>query len=389
VTGSSAAAQDSSAAAAGDLAGRLGIGKFADGLPGVGRFVSLGEGGTPVVPLPRLAAQLGVAALWAKLESLNPTGSYKDRVAAMSLSLAVDRGMAGWIATSSGNAGLAMAAFGARAGLPGFLCLVATTPPEKRAPIVPYGVSIVTVSGVGRQATASGETDLFRHVSTAAERHGLFLGITAHAFNPDGMRGVDTLGYELASQMPDATHVYVPAGGGGLLTATARGLRHRQISARVVAAQPSGCAPIARYLQGEIPQPRIAACESSISALQLPNPPDGQLAAEAVAASGGWGTHVSDQQILQAQHRLAVTEGLSVEPASAAALAAAIEDAHRRRIGSGDSVVLIVTGAGWKDLSRFTTHGRDLPLVSAAEVPAAVDDWIRARRENSADMGAG
>jgi threonine synthase len=366
-----------------------GIGEFAADLPGVGRFVSLGEGSTPIVPLPRLAAQLGVGALWAKLESQNPTGSYKDRVAAMSLSLALDRGMAGWIATSSGNGGLAMAAFGARAGLPGFLCLVATTPPEKRAPLVPYGVGIVTVSGVGRQATASAENDLFRHVSAAAERHGLFLGITAHAFNPEGMRGVDTLGYELAGQLPDATHVYLPAGGGGLLTTTVRGLRHRGMTARVVAAQPSGCAPIVRYLQGEIPQPRIAACDSSISALQLPHPPDGQLAAEAVASSGGWGTHICDQQILQAQHRLAVTEGLSAEPASAAALAAAIEDARRGRIGSGDCVAFIVTGAGWKDLSRFAAHSMDLPLISTAEVPAAVDGWIRARSENRADIGNG
>jgi threonine synthase len=366
-----------------------GISKFADDLPGVGWFVSLGEGGTPVVPLPRLAAQLKVGALWAKLESLNPTGSYKDRVAAMSLSLAVDNSMAGWIATSSGNAGLAMAAYGARAGLPGFLCLVATIPPAKRAALVPYGVGIVTVSGVGRQATASAETDLFQHVRGAAERHGLFLGITAHAFNPKGMRGVDTLGYELADQLPDATHVYLPAGGGGLLTATARGLRHRRVTARVIAAQPSGCAPIARYLQGEIPQPRIAACDSSISALQLPQPPDGQLAADAVAESGGWGTHISDEEILEAQQRLALTEGLSAEPASAAALAAAIADAGRGRIGSADSVVMIVTGAGWKDLGRFAGSSAHLPPITTAEVPAAVDDWITARRENNSGKTAG
>lgn len=358
-----------------------GIGTFAEDLPGVGRFVSLGEGGTPTVPLPRLAAQLGVGALWAKLESLNPTGSYKDRVAAMSLSLALDRGMSGWITTSSGNGGLAMAAFGARAGLPGFLCLVATTPLEKRMPVIPFGVGIVTVSGVGQRATPAAEDDLFRHVSRAAERHGLFLGITAHAFNPDGMRGVDTLGHELAGQLPDATHVYLPAGGGGLLTATARGLANRGMTARVVAAQPSGCAPIVRYLQGEIPQPRIVACDSGISALQLPHPPDGQLAAEAVAASGGWGTHVSDAQILHAQRRLAVTEGLTAEPASASALAAAIEDARRGRIGSSDCVVLIITGAGWKDLSRFAARSGALPLISAAGVPAAVDDWIRAQGE--------
>jgi threonine synthase len=361
-------------------AGQLGIGRFAADLPAVGRFVSLGEGGTPVVPLPRLAAQLQVGALWAKLESLNPTGSYKDRAAAMSLSLAVDRGSAGWIATSSGNAGLAMAAYGARAGLPGFLCLVATTPTEKRAPLIPYRTGLVTVSGVGRQATASAETGLFRQVREASERHGLFLGITAHAFNPQGMRGVDTLGYELAAQLPDATHAYLPAGGGGLLTATARGLRQRGMATRVVAAQPSGCAPIVRYLASEIPQPQIAACDSAISALQLPHPPDGLAAAEAVAESGGWGTHVSDEQILSAQQLLAAAEGVSAEPASATALAAAIADARSGRLGRDDRVVLVVTGAGWKDLGRYASQAAELPLISGADVAAAVAEWIREKQ---------
>jgi threonine synthase len=362
-----------------EVPGRAGLGRFAADLPKVDRFVSLGEGDTPMVPLPRVAARLGVGALWAKLESLNPTGSYKDRVAAMSVSLAAGTGKAGWIATSSGNAGLAMAAYGARAGLPGFLCLVATAPPEKRAPLIPYGVGLVTVSGVGGRASAAAEGDLFRQVTMAAEEHGLFVGITAHAFNPDGMRGVDTIGYELAEQLPEATHVYVPAGGGGLLTAVARGLRQRGMAARVIAAQPSGCAPVARYLDGEIPEPRIAACASGISALQLPNPPDGELAAAAVTGSGGWGTHIPDEQILAAQGRLAADEGLFAEPASAAALAAVIADARAGRVGAGDCVVLVLTGAGWKDLSRFAARSRDLPLIAAGEVPAAVGRWMAAR----------
>ena len=116
-----------------------GLGRYAADLPAVSRYVDLGEGNTPLLTLPRLADLLGVSQVYAKMECCNPTGSYKDRVAAMSLSLALDRGCRGWIATSSGNAGLAFAAYGARAGLPGFLCMVASAPLEKRVPLMPYG----------------------------------------------------------------------------------------------------------------------------------------------------------------------------------------------------------------------------------------------------------
>ncbi|MFC0530309.1 pyridoxal-phosphate dependent enzyme [Phytohabitans kaempferiae] len=352
-----------------------GLGRFAADLPAVDEFVSLGEGDTPLIPLDVLARRLGLRHLSAKMESLNPTGSYKDRVAAMSLSLARQRGDTGWIATSSGNAGLAMAAYGTRAGLPGFLCLVASAPLEKRLPLMPYPIGLVAVDGVGRQSTGTSESVLFDHVCAAAERHRLFLGVTAHAFNPDGMRGIDTIGYELAEQAPDATHVYVPTGGGGLLVAVARGLRHRNHPARVVVAQPEGCAPIVRFLDGEVPRPAVDRCDTDISALQLPHPPDGQLAADAVLHSRGWGTAADDKAILSAQRLLAATEGVFVEPASAATVACLLADVERGRITADDHPVLLMSGAGWKDLGRFAEDVDRLPMVDLAGVPDRVDAW--------------
>ncbi len=354
-----------------------GIGRFAGDLPPVDRFVGLGEGATALIALPSLAAHLGIRGLWAKLESLNPTGSYKDRVAAMSVSLALQQGKAGWIATSSGNAGQAMAAYGARAGLPGFVCLVASAPTEKRRALVPYGVDLVRVTGVGHGASPAAEEKLFESVRTAALRHDLYLGITAHAFNPQGMRGIDTIAYELAEQLPGVTHVYVPTGGGGLLTAVARGLAHRGMAGtRVIACQPSGCAPIARHLRGELPEPMVEACRSDISALQLPRPPDGPQAARSVRASGGWGTHVPDESILDAARSLAA-EGVFVEAAAAVSLAAAVDDARAGRLGNDAQVVLVLTGAGWKDLTRSAGHLPDDQPVAVAAVPDIVDRWAR------------
>lgn len=358
----------------------VGLRRYAADLPPVSHFVTLGEGDTPLLHLGRMAAELGLRRLSAKVESANPTGSYKDRVAAMSISLAVDRGQHGWIATSSGNAGVSMAAYGRRAGLPGFLCMVSTAPPEKRLPLVPYGIELVAVDGVGDGSLGSTGETLMRRVRDAAQRHSLFLAITANAFNPDGMRGIDTIGYELAEQVPEATHVYVPSGGGGLLTSLARGLRHRAVPARVIACQPAGCAPLVRFLDGEINTPAIEQCESQISALQLPKPPDGPAAVAATAGSGGWGTSVTDDEILTAQRRLARSEGLFAEPAGAAGLAALIADVRSGRVGRDDHPVIVLTGAGWKDLGRFGAAADRIPVVSVDDVSQRVDTWVAENR---------
>lgn len=354
---------------------RHGLRRFSSDLPAVAEVVTLGEGDTPLVPLVRLGERLKLRRLSAKMESLNPTGSYKDRAAAMSLSLARDRGQAGWIATSSGNAGLAMAAYGARAGVPGFLCVVAGAPREKLLPLMPYRVHVVAVEGVGQHATAQNGREFMNQVRAAAERHDLFLGITAHAFNPDGMRGIDTISYELVEQVPDATHIYVPTGGGGLLVAIARGLEHRGMPAKVICCQPSGCAPIVAFLDGRASTPEFERCDSDVSALQLAHPPDGECAAQAVKASEGWGTAVHDNAILAAQRLLAADEGISVEPAAATGLAALIVDVTSGRIGSDDHPVLLLTGAGWKDLGRFTSDAERMTTIKPQQIGGCVDEW--------------
>lgn len=316
--------------------------------------LSLGEGGTPVLELGAIASHCGGPGVWAKAEWMNPTGSYKDRIASATMRDAIQRGARGWVGTSSGNGGAAMSAYGARAGLPGFLCVAADAPPEKLQSIVPYRTALLPMTELGLT-----EMD---EIGRLALEYELKLAITAYRYNPDGMAGAEAIGHELADQ-GSFTHVYVPTGGGGLLVAVARGLaRATARSPKLVCAQPVGCAPIARHLERELPEPRIDACVTEISGLQLAAPPDGLLAAEAVRRTGGWGCIVTDRAAWDAQLLLTRREGIFVEPAAALAVAAIMNDVDAGRLTASDRPVAVLTGTGLKDLRRFAPEFLDTQM---------------------------
>jgi threonine synthase len=326
--------------------------------------LSLGEGNTPVLSLRRLAAELGLPEVAAKAEWINPTGSYKDRIARATMQDAFTRGYRGWLGTSSGNGGASMAAYGSRAGLPGVLCVAADAPEEKLLSIVPYDVTLLPMISLGPS-----EMDELRAV---ARDHHYKLSITAYHYNPEGMAGAEAIGQEIVRQ-GDFTHVYVPAGGGGLLVAVARGmLASASTSPQLVCVQPEGCDPIVRCLDEVIPHPHIGSCTTTISGLQLPSPPDGEAAVSAVRSTMGWGRAVSDDAAWQAQDLLARTEGVFVEPASATTVAAIIADTRSGRLGPNDRPLAVLTGSGLKDLRRAAGR-RTIPTT-----PVSLDE-VRAR----------
>ena len=183
--------------------------RFAPLLPlGEGMRISLGEGETPVV-------EADGAVL--KCEFINPTGSYKDRIASVGIGLAVTAGAAGWIGTSSGNSGAAFAAYGARAGLAGSVFTIASIPPQKRAQIEIYGAAVHLAEGLGDNPRS--EAELFRSVAERAVGERLALGDHRPRLQRrrDGRHQADGLRAGRAARRcaPDA--VYVPTGGGGLL----------------------------------------------------------------------------------------------------------------------------------------------------------------------------
>jgi threonine synthase len=156
--------------------------------------------------------------------------------------------------------------------------------------------------------------------------------------------------------------------------AIARGIYDATLkSPKVICAQPIGCGPISRFLSSELNTPSISACNSIISGLQLPTPPDGELAADAVRRTDGWSCLVEDEEAFQMQDLLSKKEGIFVEPASALALTAMINDFRSGRITKSDNPVAILTGTGLKDLRRFAQpDSSSTRIVALKELKSAI-----------------
>ncbi|HYE04353.1 MAG TPA: pyridoxal-phosphate dependent enzyme [Planctomycetota bacterium] len=332
--------------------------------------ITLGEGGTPLVRSRRIGPALGIE-LSLKLESSNPTGSYKDRFAAVAVSAMRARGATRCLATSSGNTGAALAAYCAAAGASCDIALVETAPPGKIKQMLAYGATLARITGFGVDAAISDA--VLRMLARDGGGPDASLEISAYRFSPIGMTGVETIAFEIAEQDPNAEHVFCPAGGGGLALAVARGFARLRASGagpapRVECVQPAGNDTIASALRAGRRATAVA-CATAISGLQVPTVIDGDETIAACAASGGTGHVVSDAEVWRAQEALAREEGVFAEPAAATALAGAIAARREGRIAAGARVVCLVTGSAFKDpvsLDRMVA-GLACPTVSAAE----------------------
>lgn len=363
---------------------RPGLWRYGSRLPihDLRHAVSLGEGQTPLVRAVRLDKACGVSELHFKLEGSNPTGSYKDRIAAVGMARLRELGKTAWSATSSGNAGAAMAAYGVAAGIPGHLFTLEKASRAKIAQIMAYGPTIRAVARLGYDPVT--EVTTWANIRELCARNNWMMLVTAYAFSPHAMEGVKTMAYEIAEQMDDLPDVvYVPVGGGGLYAALWRGFTEWQAAGhsnripRLVAVQPAGCAAIHQAWQrGDTTVTPIPICNSAISGLQLTAPPDGELVLQALAATQGWSTLVEDDATYAAQAQLANQEGLFVEPASAITLAAVAADRAAGRLRGDERVVCILTGSGFKDAQALQrmVENVPMPLIEAGDILALAVD---------------
>ena len=325
------------------------------------------SGFTPLVRATRLARELGLAELYLKDDSVNhPTFSYKDRVVSVAATRAVELGFQVFGCASTGNLAGSVAAHAARLGLPCYVFIPNDLEPAKILGAAIYQPHVVAVEG--------NYDDVNRLCTQIADRYGWgFANINLRAYYAEGAK---TMGFEIAEQLgwrfPD--HVVSPVAGGTLLPRIYKGMRELRevglVSGRlpkIHAAQPSGSAPVVRAIEAGQEFPDPVKPNTIAKSLAIGNPADGFQVVRVVKETGASAAMVSDEEILDAVQLLARTEGIFTEAAGGTTLAATRVLVKRGVIKPGESVVVCITGNGFKTaevmfdrVARPTQIGRSL-----------------------------
>ncbi|HEY0778718.1 MAG TPA: threonine synthase [Gemmatirosa sp.] len=314
--------------------------------------VSLGEGLTPMIEAPALARRLSVGRLWIKDEGRNPTASFKARGMSAAVTRARALGATGLVVPTAGNAGAALAAYGAAAGLAVRVYAPRTTPAPILRTVRAFGADLRLVHGhigdAGRLARADAATGEWTDVSTFRE--------------PYRVEGMKTMGYEIAEQLADAlggalpTVVVYPTGGGegtvgiwkafGELRDAGRFAPDASLP-RMVIAQSAGCAPLVRaFAAGEDRATAWTDPVTYASGLRVPGPLGDRLVLRALRESRGDALAIADDETRRATYALATATGIDAAPEGGCALAALERLAAAGRVGPRDTVVVFNTGAG-------------------------------------------
>ncbi|HEY9499422.1 MAG TPA: threonine synthase [Terrimesophilobacter sp.] len=322
-------------------------------------IVTLGEGGTPLIPADALSSRTG-AKVWVKFEGMNPTGSFKDRGMTMAISKAVEHGAKAVICASTGNTSASAAAYATHAGIAAVVLV-----PEgkiamgKLSQAIAHNAQILQVQGNFDDCL-----DIAREL---AEHYPVHL---VNSVNPDRIEGQKTAAFEVAEVLGDAPDFHiVPVGNAGNYTAYHRGYSEELERGattklpRMFGFQAAGSAPL--VLGHVVKDP-----ETIASAIRIGNPASWEFAIAARESSDGYFGAISDELILLAHRILSAEVGIFVEPASAISVAGLLERAEAGKIPQGATVVLTVTGHGLKDPQWAVRNpdGSDMaPTIVAAD----------------------
>lgn len=330
-------------------------------LPTHARTVTLLEGNTPLIPMPRLAQELGGGfELWVKFEGLNPTGSFKDRGMTVAISEAVGRGVETVICASTGNTAASAAAYAARAGLHAVVLIPqGKVAAGKLAGAIAYGAEVIQIDGSFDDAL-----DLVLEIS---QRYPIAL---VNSLNPYRLEGQKTAAFEINDTLGSSPDwLCLPVGNAGNITSYWMGFKQYDAVKgtglpHILGVQAAGSAPL--VLGHPVDHPETVA-----TAIRIGKPARGEQALQAAEESNGRIIAVSDDEILAMQRQLAAS-GVWVEPASAAGLAGLKNELMAGRIDvKGQRVVGVCTGHGLKDpdiiVKQFTTPRLINPGISALE----------------------
>jgi len=323
-----------------------GIWRFRGLLPAFSREISLGEGNTPMIEAPALAASAGCGRLFIKNEAMNPTGSFKARGMAAAVSRLLDLGAATGVIPSAGNAGLALAAYGAAAGLAARIYIPSVTPEGVEEECLAYGADVRTIEGILPDAAGAMAEDGLAEgefaISTFRE--------------PGRVEGKKTMAFEIEGDFDGRSPGWVifPTGGGtGVVAIWKAYLELRELGwirgemPRIAAVQSEGCAPLVRAFEegAETASPWIDPVTIA-SGIRVPSSRADRQVLRALRETGGTAVAVSDEEILGAVRAMARSAGIFPSPEGAATLAGLIRLVGTGRIDARDTVVIINT-ADW------------------------------------------
>ena len=316
-------------------------------------IVSLGEGMTPVIPLKVLGQKYGLEHLYLKDESLNPTGSFKARGLSVAISKAKELGVECCIIPTAGNAGGAMSAYCAKAGIPAIVVMPAHTPKIFKQECELFGAELVLVEGL--------ISDCAKKVNEIRQQKNCFDMSTLK--EPYRLEGKKTLGYEIAEQfdwdLPDVI-IYPTGGGTGLIgmwkafyEMIALGWIGMKLP-RMIAVQTENCQPVVSTWTGKQQNAsQYKGTASLANGLAVPNPFGEDLILETIRESGGTAIAVTEKAVVEGVKEMATKEGLLIAPEGGAIWKGLIQLVQDGLVGNHEKILLLNTGSGYKYLENI------------------------------------
>lgn len=325
----------------------------------------LGEGNTPLLSLNTTAKKLGVKQVLGKCEFLNPTGSFKDRPVAAGIKKAIDFGYKKVIVASSGNGAAAVAAYSSRLSLQAVILVPETTPAEKVKQSQFFGAKVIKVKG-----PYSNSYELALKISEEGNAYNL----TTTFLNPFTIEGDKGVAYEVEEQSdnwPDS--VVVPIGAGPLLVGIYKGFKEmnefynlKKTLPKMIGVQAAGCSPIAKAFKENSPvvtaEPNPKTIAGGIGDGLNGYSDDGTYTLDIIRKSKGSCIEITDEEILSAQKDMAKDEGLFIEPSAAASLAGLLKVSRQQDL-SKETVLLLLTGHGLKDIKSLGSNAGEIPCI--------------------------
>jgi threonine synthase len=334
-----------------------------DGEPRVGLY----SGFTPLVRAHRLGTALGVKELYVKDDSVNhPTFSYKDRVVSVAISKAIEFGFDTVSCASTGNLANSVAAHAAKAGLDCYVFIPDGLEQGKIIGSAIYGPKTVAIKG--------NYDDVNRLCTEIGDKYGwAFVNVNLRPYYSEGAK---THGFEVAEQLgwKLPQHIVVASAGGTILPKLAKGFKElikvglvEESGCKIYSAQAAGCAPIINALHKGTDLVTPVKPDTIASSIAIGNPADGYYVIQAVRESGGWGESVTDEEILDGIKLLARTEGIFTEPAGGTEVAVTKKLIETGRIPRDESIVISITGNGYKTLETVA-QSVERPYTIAASL---------------------